>query len=127
MKNRFEVVAKWIEMGMPELATFSVGSSTEKYPVTMLEEYPISELAEPATCFYYDPEDVWVPMTPYEVPIKLSTQTTIRCREITSSIDDAFNDWYTIEGLLLSDVNKWEYQYLAGSENYNRMLKTIRE
>lgn len=111
------ILSQWESAGRPEGAMFSIDHG-EKRPLTELFQIG-SDIAMGEHVFlYYDPPEVWMNVDPPQMLVKLKYHTQIRCREKTRSIDDAWNDWYSIGGILLEDAYKYEYQYLAGSEKY---------
>lgn len=122
MDNKLEVLNHWVHKGMPEGARY-ISYDVGEQDVHNLKELDFEKLIEPNTCSYIDPPDVWVECDATHMLIKLQYETKIEARKKIESLDDAWNQWGDLENLLVLDVFKYDYRYLAGSENYNRKKK----
>lgn len=118
MSSLVDLLSKWEADGRPDGAMFSIGYGGQKQPLPDLFKLGSDVATGNHTFVYYDPPEVWMNVDAPNMLIKLRYHAQIRCREKTRSIDDAWNDWYSIGGILLEDAYKYEYQYLAGSEKY---------
>lgn len=116
MKNRLEALASWVEKGMPSGATVKgEGIDGAVYTAEELSEMNFDELKEPFVCYYQDPPEQWISVDPALMVIKLQFGSIIRCKPKRNSLDDAFDEWCSIDGLLLSDIFKFDFQYLSKS------------
>ena len=114
MINRLEALSHWVQKGMPECATVKgEGIDGSVYLAEELSEMNFDELKEPFVCYYQDPPEQWIDIDPALMVIKLQFGSIIRCKPKRNSLDDAFDEWCSIDGLLLSDIFKFDFQYLS--------------
>jgi len=114
MDNLLEGMTHWVQKGMPEGATVrSTKMDGKVYLAEELMEFGFDELIKPFKCYYKDPPEQWLPLDPIHVIVKLQNYVKIRCKSKSASLDNAFDEWESIDGLLLTDVFNYNYQYLS--------------
>ncbi len=111
-----ECLSIWIQSGKPEGAMCKkMGLSGTAVSLSEIISRPIEEifLDTSSDNVYLDPPEQWLPCAVCSLPLMIGDEYSIRCRPKSSSLDNAYDDWFSIEGILLSDINNFDYQYLS--------------
>jgi len=109
----FQVLADWETKGKPKGATYSIGFGKERRPIEELLAAEMMDKSIRDDYWYYDPPEQWIDIDPVLATLKLQSGVTVRCKPKRNNLDDAFDEWCSIDGLLLSDIFKFDFQYLS--------------
>jgi hypothetical protein len=110
----FELLSYWESRGKPSGALYKTEKSEKWSYVDDL--FPtIDELVyDDSTKFQYkDPPERWLDIEPVVMLIKLQFGEKIRCRPKPEGIDNIWDEWTSLDGLLVTDIFKFDFQYLS--------------
>ena len=109
----FELLSQWESKGKPIGAMFTTPETETWECIT--DMFPLDPIVfnDYDGYRYKDPPEQWLDIESAQMVVKLQFGYQIRCKPKRNSLDDAFDEWCSIDGLLLSDIFKFDFQYLS--------------